>query len=263
LSGDRKTLPFHESPLERRDATPTAALVVIGDEILSGKTDDTNTPFLLSELRALGVAVRRVTIVPDDVDTIASELRRVAPTVDHVLTTGGVGPTHDDVTIEAVARAFDRPVVRSTEIVAAMEMLWKPVRAPHLRMADIPEGSELVYGEGVRFPLVRVENVYLFPGVPEILRQKFGAIRERFRAAPFQLARVYCTCGEGTLAPHMTDVVRAFPQVAVGSYPTLSKPDYRVLVTFESKDRRAVHDAVERFRALVEESAIAKVDLPL
>jgi molybdopterin-biosynthesis enzyme MoeA-like protein len=184
----------------------------------------------------------------------------VRPTVAHVFTTGGVGPTHDDVTIAAVARALDRRVVRSEEIVRAMEALWQPVRESHLRMADVPEGCELLYGEGIRFPLVRVENVYVFPGIPEILRDKFHALKERFRSAPFHLTRVYCTQGEGALSPHMNDVVTAFPTVAVGSYPTLTSPDYRVMVTFESKDAAAMRVAVERFRALVGVERIFKID---
>jgi len=239
---------------------PTAAIVVIGDEILSGKTEDTNTPFLLRELRALGVSVRRITVVPDVEAEIAAELRRVQPLVDYVFTSGGVGPTHDDVTIVAIAAAMERRIVRSPEIVAAMNALWQPVKESHLRMADVPEGSELVYGGGLRFPLLRLENIFIFPGVPEIFREKFLALKERFRAAPFHLTRVYTTYGEGHLTPLMNEIVASFPEVAVGSYPTVSRSEYRVMVTFESKNESAVTEAVRRFLALVGEPGVWRVE---
>ena len=240
--------------------TPTAALVVIGDEILSGKTADTNTPFAVAELRALGVAVRRITVVPDEVDAIVDELRRARERHDYVFTSGGVGPTHDDVTIQAVARALARPVVRSEEIVRAMHALWQPVKETHLRMADVPEGAELLYGRGLRFPVIRVENIYVLPGVPEIFREKLVSLRETLRSAPFHLTRVFSSYGEGRLAPLMEQVVAAHRGVSVGSYPTLTAPDHRVLVTFESKEEAAVAAAVEAFVALVGAAGVVRVE---
>ena len=241
------------------ERVPTAAIVVIGDEILSGKTEDTNTPFLLRELRALGVAVRRVAVVADVEADIAAEIRRVQPAFDHVFTSGGVGPTHDDVTIVAIAAALERPIVRSPEIVAVMNALWQPVKETHLRMADIPFGAELVYGGALRFPLLRLENIYIFPGVPEIFREKFVAVREHFRATPFHLTRVYSTYGEGHLVPLMNEIVARHPGVSVGSYPTISHDEYRVMVTFESKDEAAVSQAVRSFLSLVGEPGVWKV----
>ena len=241
-------------------STPSAAIVVIGDEILSGKTLDTNTPFLVAELRALGVALRRIAVVPDVVGEIAEEVARAHTRFDHVFTSGGVGPTHDDVTIEGIAQALGRPVVRSPQIVAVMNELWQPVKEAHLRMADVPEGAELLYGGGLRFPLLRVENIYIFPGVPEIFREKFAAVRERFRSAPFHLRRVYSTYGEGRLAPLMNELVATFASVTVGSYPTLHSHDYRVLVTLESKDERSLDEALARFLSLVGAAGLFKVE---
>lgn len=241
--------------------TPTAALVIIGDELLSGKTQDTNTPFALAELRALGIAVRRIAVVPDRIEDIVDELRRVQPAHDYVLTSGGVGPTHDDVTIEAVARALGRPVVRSEELVRAMHALWQPVKETHLRMADAPEGAELLYGEGLRFPLIRVENIFIFPGIPEIFREKLLSIRGLLRSTPFHLTRVYSKYGEGRLGPLMTQIVAEHPAVSVGSYPTLSAVDHRVLVTFESKDGAAVTAAVDAFTQLVGDEGVVRIEV--
>lgn len=240
----------------------TAAVVVIGDEILSGKTQDTNTPFLLGELRALGVDVRRVLVVPDVVDDIAEAIRLTQPRFDCVFTSGGVGPTHDDVTLRAIARALGRNLVRDAELVRIIEGLrgGKPAGEVQLRMADVPEGTELLYAEGLRFPMLRLENLYILPGIPEILREKFLAVRELFRCDPFHLVRFYCRRGEGHLAPLMGRIVEEFPSVAVGSYPTLTETEWRVKVTLESKDLGALERAASRFRELAGEEAIYKVE---
>jgi molybdenum cofactor synthesis domain-containing protein len=239
----------------------TAAIVVIGDEILSGKTADTNSPFLLRELRELGVAVRQIHVIPDIEEEIVEAIQRVGPRVDFVFTSGGVGPTHDDVTIAAIARAKGRPLVRHPQLVEMIQG-WHGGNAPPivLRMADVPDGTELLYAAGLRFPLLVLENIYILPGIPEIFREKFLAVRERFRCDPFHLRRIYSSEGEGHLAPFMSKIVRDFPSVSVGSYPTITALDYRVQVTLESKDRDMLDAACAAFRALVGEAAIVRVE---
>lgn len=239
---------------------PSAAIVVIGDEILSGKTADTNTPFLLQELRALGVSVQRILVVPDQRDAIAEAIRSVQPRFDYVFTSGGVGPTHDDVTLESIASALGRALVRDPHLERLIRDLYvgRTFKEANLRMADVPEGTELILAPGMRIPLLRLENIYILPGIPEIFREKFQSVKERFRAAPFHLRRFYCRRGEGHLAPLLADLVRDFPEVAVGSYPTLTHPDYRVQVTLESKDEEQVRGAAERFRVLVGTENIVK-----
>lgn len=218
-------------------AVPTAGIVIIGDEILSGKFVEENAAFLIGELRALGVELRRITVIPDDLDDIAATVRDASARFDHVFTSGGVGPTHDDVTIAAIARAFDTTVARHAELEAKVRGYWKDRLAPaNLRLADIPSGSELVYGKDAVWPVVCYRNVYILPGVPTLFRRKFVDIRDRFRACPATAARLYVDLDEGELAPHLDATVAAHPTVKIGSYPRFSERDFRVLVTFEGAD---------------------------
>src|SRR5215475_7229293 len=181
-------LLFHLSPaidMIARMSVPTAAILVIGDEILSGKTEDKNARLLIGELRELGVALRRILVIPDDVDEVAAAVRDLTNRFNHIFTSGGVGPTHDDVTIVGVARAFNVPIIRHPELERRIKSYFgAEVDESRLRMADIPEGSELIDAPELRWPLLSCKNVYILPGVPEHFSRKFLAIRERFRVAP-------------------------------------------------------------------------------
>ncbi|HTR53904.1 MAG TPA: molybdopterin-binding protein [Kofleriaceae bacterium] len=228
----------------------TAAIVVIGDEILSGKFVEENAAFLIGELRALGVELRRITVIPDELDDIAATVRESSSRFDHVFTSGGVGPTHDDVTIAAIAHAFGTTVARHPELEAKVRGYWKDRLADaNLRLADIPAGSELVYGKDQVWPVVCYRNVYILPGVPTLFRRKFVDIRDRFRAQPVTAARLYVDLDEGELAPHLDAVVAAHPGVRVGSYPRFSERDFRVLVTLEGP---ASEEVAAAFAALAD-----------
>src|SRR5262249_55169456 len=136
----------------------TAGIIVIGNEILSGKTIDENSVFLARELRTLGVEVRKISVIPDEQDLIADEVRLFSHAYDYVFTTGGVGPTHDDLTIGGIAQAFERPVRRDFRLEAALREYYpENLVEPNLRMADVPEGARLVGGQGMWFPVVAVE----------------------------------------------------------------------------------------------------------
>jgi molybdenum cofactor synthesis domain-containing protein len=238
----------------------TAGIILVGNEILSGKVEDANAVYLCRELRALGVEVRRISVIPDEVQLIADEVATFSRDYDVVFTSGGVGPTHDDVTIEGVARAMLVPVVRHPRLVELLERYYRgtPTEAA-LRMAEIPEGAELVGGESVRFPTVLMRNVYVLPGVPEIFRAKFEALRERFRDQPIHLKNVFVTLGEGTLADYLNRLLADFPLLQLGSYPEFSNPEYKVKVTLESRDHGYVEQALTEFLARLPEGAVVKV----
>jgi molybdenum cofactor synthesis domain-containing protein len=238
----------------------TAGIILIGNEILSGKTRDENAAYLCRELRALGVDVRRITVIPDEVGLIADEVATFTKAFDLVFTSGGVGPTHDDVTMEGVARAMAVPVVRHPELVALLERYYRgTVTEAALRMAEIPEGAELVTGGTLRFPTILMRNVYVLPGVPEIFRQKFDALRERFRDQPIHLKNVFVRIGEGTLADYLNRLLESFPLLQLGSYPELSNPEYQVKVTLESRDRGYLEQALGDFLARLPADAVVKV----
>lgn len=214
----------------------TAGIVIIGDEILSGKFADENAAFLIGELRSLGVELRRITMIPDDVDDIAATVTAFAKKFDHVFTSGGVGPTHDDLTIEGIAKGFGVRVVRQPEMEQRVRAYWGDKLAePNLRLADVPEGCELVYGKDQVWPVVAYQNVFILPGVPALFKRKFIDIRDRFRAEPVTVARVYIDADEGDIANDLDAVVAAFPLVKIGSYPRFAEKSFRVLITLEGK----------------------------
>jgi molybdenum cofactor synthesis domain-containing protein len=238
----------------------TAGIILIGNEILSGKIQDANAVYLCRELRALGVDVRRISVIPDEVQLIAEEVLVFSREFDVVFTSGGVGPTHDDVTIEGVARAMTVPVVRHPALVELLERYYRgKVTEAALRMAEIPEGAELVGGETVRFPTVMMRNVYVLPGVPEIFRAKFEALRERFRDQPIHLKNVFVSIGEGTLADYLNRLLGDFPLLQLGSYPEFSNPEYKVKVTLESRDRGYVEQALADFLARLPADVVVKI----
>ena len=232
----------------------TAGIILVGNEILSGKIVDANASYLCRELRGLGVEVRRITVIPDEVDLIAVEVARFSADYDVVFTSGGVGPTHDDVTIEGVARAAGVAVVRHPALVALLRGFYRDsLNEAHLKMAEVPEGAELLADESVRFPTILMRNVYILPGVPEIFRRKFDALRERFRDQPIFLKNVFVSIGEGSLADHLNALVREYPELLCGSYPEFSNPEYKVKVTLESRDLafldRALAELLKRLPA--------------
>ena len=224
--------------------TTRAEILVIGNEILSGKVEDEHSGFLCREFRSLGVDVRRIVILPDEVESIAEAVRQSWGRSDLIVCTGGIGPTHDDVTIAGVAKGLGCPVVRNPDLESIVSKLYddNPPEAVW-RLAEVPEGADLIVADGLRVPVVRVGKLYLFPGVPEIFRRKFDAIKTRFREAPFFLKKIYLMIGEEQIAGTLDDAAKKYPELLLGSYPTVNRPDYRVLLTLESKNAAVVEEA--------------------
>ncbi|HEY8429710.1 MAG TPA: molybdopterin-binding protein [Sandaracinaceae bacterium] len=240
----------------------TAAALIIGNEILTGKTREANVQLLARELFRLGIALRRVIVCPDEIETIADDLNALRAAHDLVFTSGGVGPTHDDVTLPAVARAFGRPLERSPVIEALIRAHWgERVTEGHLRMADVPAGAELVATDDVPWPVICVDNVCVLPGVPEIFEIKLMMLRERIGAdVPFVSRALYTMCDEGEIAALLEEVARAHPSVDIGSYPRFRDPTYRVKLTFDGKSREAVDAALEACRAALPAEAIVRIE---
>jgi molybdenum cofactor synthesis domain-containing protein len=229
---------------------PTAAILIIGEEILSGKVEEENARYLVQELRGLGVQVRRIEVLPDIESEIASSVRTLSGRCDHIFTSGGVGPTHDDVTLPAVAAAFDMRLGRRPELEALIQKaLGAEMHDRDLRMADIPEGARLLYGDPpdpTRWPVVAVHNVFVLPGVPLIFRRKFDGLRSLLQAGPIFTRALYSQEGEGAIAADLDAVVAEFPGVTVGSYPRLDAPDHKVKITFDGRDLALVERALAR-----------------
>jgi molybdopterin-biosynthesis enzyme MoeA-like protein len=163
---------------------------------------------------------------------------------DIVITTGGVGPTHDDITVPSIAKAFGRKLVREPRLERAIRSYYGPrTNDDVLRMADVPEGSELIEEPGLTYPLLRIENVYVFPGDPVAFKRKFRAWRERLRQTPFALRKIYLDADESEIAADLRAVENAH-EVAIGSYPRYDGAEaWKVMITIEAKDPAEVEAA--------------------
>ncbi|HUL60388.1 MAG TPA: molybdopterin-binding protein [Anaeromyxobacteraceae bacterium] len=246
--------------------TPTAALLVIGSEVLSAKVQDENGPWLARRLRELGVQLLAIHVIPDRVEEIAEAVERERRRASWVFTSGGVGPTHDDVTVAAVALALGRPRARLGPLAEAIRALHARhhggEEAPEaaLRMADVPEGTRLL-GDG-GFPTLAVENVVMLPGVPQFFRYQFEGIAALLAAPPFRLASVYTAIGEDRLAPILDRLAAEHPEVEIGSYPRFDETDHRVRVTFESKDAARVSAALAALLAALPPRDVVRTEGP-
>ncbi len=217
----------------------TARAVVIGNELLSGKIADKNLALLARTLRRLGVRLERAVFVPDDLETIAREVREAAAAATWVFTSGGVGPTHDDVTIAGVAAAFEVPVVVSEPLEALIRGAYGDrLKEGHLFMARVPEGSRLVRSDTIPWPAVVMRNVFVLPGVPEIFELKLQLVEATVEPGrPFVSLAVLTSLDEGNLKPFLDRVVEEFPAVDVGSYPRWTDPVAKTKLTFDGLDR--------------------------
>jgi FAD synthetase len=240
----------------------TAGLIIIGNEILSAKVQDENAPFLLKELREQGVDVERISVILDVIETIAREVRTFSEDYDYVLTSGGVGPTHDDVTLDGVAQAFGRRLVRDARMEKLLEraMRGREANDSLIKMTYLPEGSELIETPDLWFPLVKVENVYVFPGIPRLLQAKFIGARERFVGQKIHLRNVYVTCIESDIAQDLHDLIAEFPELMVGSYPRYSEEGFRTLITLESRDEGYVGRATDSLIGRIPTEYVLRVE---
>ncbi len=240
----------------------TAAALIIGNELLSGKIAEANLLVLARELRALGILLKRAVLILDDVEVIAREVRELSVTHDVVFTSGGVGPTHDDLTMEGVARAFGAGVVVAPEVEGLIRRYYaERVTEGHLLMARVPAGARLVASAGVPWPTVVMRNVWVLPGVPEVFQMKLPHVRaELGGGTPFSSLAVYTRLDEGDLKPLLDRVVAAHGDVEVGSYPKWHDPEYRTKLTFDGLDEPAVRAARDAFVAGLPDGALVRTE---
>ncbi|XP_074837407.1 FAD synthase isoform X2 [Carettochelys insculpta] len=232
----------------------TAGVIIIGDEILKGLTQDTNSFFMCRKLRSLGVKVARISVVPDDINTIAAEISSFAAKFTYVLTSGGIGPTHDDVTFEAVAKAFGEQVCPHPELVTLVHRFFgkTDVHCPEMKLAYVPESSLLNYGmdkrtgEALKYPLVSVHNVYIFPGIPELMERALEGLGHLFhnQQTHFHSREIYVSADETLLAPVLNQANACFgSHTQLGSYPDWVNNYYRVKLTLDSESEQHLEEA--------------------
>lgn len=231
----------------------TAAYIGIGDELLAGRTQDTNFVYLAQTLQDLGIRLMRGVIIPDDLDAIQEALKDLRHRFTYIFVSGGLGPTHDDVTVEGVARALDVGVIRHPILERKLkEFYGDKLDEASLKMASVPEGAALHFCDRLIIPVLSVENVYLFPGIPELFRQKIDSIKERFRSTPYFTEEITCDRLESQIADILLQTLDLFPTVKIGSYPKWDKEGYSVKIVVESKEKEPVEKAAEHLRRALE-----------
>ena len=210
--------------------TVTACLLVIGNEILSGRTQDKNLNFLAKELSEIGIRLMEVRVIPDVRKTIVDTVNECRAKYDYLFTTGGIGPTHDDITSECVAEAFGVPMFLDEEIV---ELMLSYMRArgrgqemndARKRMATFPEGAELIRNEVSAAPGYQLGNVFVMAGVPRIMQAMFHELKPRLKGGERMKARaVRVGLPEGTIAEPLGELQKRYPDIDMGSYPAMRK----------------------------------------
>lgn len=224
----------------------TAAALMIGNELLTGKIQDVNVAVLAKEFFGLGIRLRRIVVCPDEVDVIAEDVNRLRSTHDWVVTSGGVGPTHDDVTMRAVAQAFGCEVVQDPTLEKLLRRYFgERLNDDHLRMARVPEGAVMVKGPGVKWPTVLMGNVFILPGLPEVFAMKMPTLSGHLGGDhPFLSKAVATRLDEADIASLLDDLDVRFPGVSIGSYPRWGEGPVRVKITLDSRDPELLDRAV-------------------
>ena len=201
----------------------TAALIVIGDEILSGRTHDKNIAQVASWLQVQGIRLMEVRVVPDIEDRIAEAVNALRTAHDYLFTTGGIGPTHDDITVDAVARALGLPVVVHPEARRILEEYYATrggITEARLRMARVPEGADLIPNKMSGAPGIRIGNVHLMAGVPHITAQMLDALTGTLEGgAPLLTETIGCWVPESEVADVLRELEKGHPNCSIGSYP--------------------------------------------
>jgi molybdenum cofactor synthesis domain-containing protein len=221
-------------------------LIVIGNEILSGKTRDANLQFIADELGKLGVHFLEARVIPDIESTIIATVNELRAKYTHVFTTGGIGPTHDDITALAVARAFGRELVLDPIAVERMQRGKYELNAARLKMAHVPQGATLIDNPTSFAPGFKIDNVYVLAGIPSVARAMFGTLVDTLRAgAAIGSANVDVFLREGDIAAPLEAIALQYPDLDVGSYPFSRDGRYGANLVVRGTDRARIDAAMD------------------
>ena len=229
----------------------TACVVVIGNEILSGRTQDRNVNYLARGLEALGIRLREVRMIPDDRKTIVGTVNACRAAFDYVITTGGIGPTHDDITSECVAEAFGVGLNRDPEVVELIRSYLRSgeMNEARMRMATFPEGAELIANPVSAAPGYRIDNVFVLAGVPQIMQAMFDGMEHHLSGGARMRARaVHVHLPEGAIAEALGRVQERHPAIDIGSYPAMRGRRFGVSVVLRGTDGAALDRALAEIR---------------
>ena len=237
------------------DRPASAAVLVIGDEILSGRTQDVNTSYIANYLAQIGVDLREARIVPDETEAIVEALNALRARYTYVFTTGGIGPTHDDITADAVARAFDVDIGEDPRAIALLRERFSEgeLNSARRRMARIPKGAELIFNAISKAPGFWIGNVIVMAGVPTIMQNMMDVVGPRLAAGPPVLVETIEAYGvpEGAYAAGLEAIARGHDGVSVGSYPSFTSAGFRNQIVLRSRDAALLARATSAARAML------------
>ena len=243
-------LPIHETQ-------KTAGVIIIGNEILSGRTQDQNIAYIGKKLEKLGIVLTEVIVIPDDEETIIERVSAYSNKFDYVFTTGGIGPTHDDITTASIAKAFSGKLVRHPDAVATMESYYEAgaLTEARLKMADIPVGATLIDNPVSGAPGIQIENVFIMAGVPKIMQAMLDGLTDRLTGGPPILtASVSTNLTESKLAAGMSRIQDGCTEVSIGSYPYFKRGKLGVNIVLRSIDKIRLLKQLDLITALIEET---------
>jgi molybdenum cofactor synthesis domain-containing protein len=243
---------------------PTACMILIGNEILSGRTQDKNLSWLALQLGEMGIDMQRAVVIPDDAATIIDTIKQVYMQFDYVFTTGGIGPTHDDITTACVAAAFGVEVQRHSEAERTLRAYYNhdetKLNAARLKMADIPVGATLIDNPVSGAPGFRLQNVFVMAGVPSIMQGMFLHVKQMLKGgAPTQSSQVELVIGEGSIAAEIEAVQGQFPDVAIGVYPAMKEGRARTTIVARSTDEAALKAVMAACDIFIDQKQIERI----
>jgi molybdenum cofactor synthesis domain-containing protein len=241
------------------ETAATAAVLLIGEELLSGRTQDINLAYLGQRLAARGIRLAEARVVRDVEAEIVAAVRALSERYTYVFTTGGIGPTHDDITAVAIARAFGRNLLVDPVAEEKLKRYYgtEVLSAPRLKMATVPEGSTLIENRVSSAPGFRLDNVFVLAGVPVIMQAMFETLEDQLQAgAPIRSRTVTAPLGESRLAEGLTNVQRRFPGIGIGSYPFARDGRVAVSIVLRGTDETMLDGAAAEVAALMQQLGI-------
>jgi len=246
-----------EDPMNEAGPAPemvSACVLIIGNEILSGRTQDANLAFLAQGLNDAGIRLREARVIPDDTQTIINTVNEARAKFDYVFTTGGIGPTHDDITAPSIAKAFGVKLIIHPEARRILESHYPPggLNEARLRMAQVPEGAVLLPNPISRAPGFRIDNVFVLPGVPQIMQAIFNELKHRLRGGAKVFSRsVSCALAEGTIAKDLGALQTRYDDLEIGSYPYFRRSDFGVTLVVRGTNHDRIAAAIAELNALI------------
>jgi molybdenum cofactor synthesis domain-containing protein len=230
----------------------TAAILIIGDEILSGRTQDVNINFIAKELSELGIHLSEVRVIPDIKERIINTINELRQKYTYIFTTGGIGPTHDDITTESIAKAFNVPVALNKYAEDIMREYYRrkhnrEINEASLKMAYIPVGAELIQNNISSAPGFKIQNVYVMAGIPKIMQDMFYNIKASLKTSTkFYTKTVTSYIGESIIAKILTDIQNNYSEITVGSYPFETLDGWRTDIVFRGQNIKIIDKALNQ-----------------